>query len=181
MEKKKLTSRLCTKGPLRFFFFLDFSVLVYRTGSQHKKWMWFQWAELIQVRKEQCLFKCSECMTMQVHRMNFPMSWEQYWEKAPLLWCDPGENPSCCRSSKRYWFNHNTASLQGNVKLMLADLLPKTLMLHVRLPRVSKACRSMTEKCTLAAQCWSSPTRHCLPFLLLYPSCPTAHRLMLDM
>lgn len=40
MEKKKVACRLLNKGPLRVFF--DMSVLVYSTGSQHKKWMWFQ-------------------------------------------------------------------------------------------------------------------------------------------
>lgn len=133
--------------------------------------MWFQWAELIQVRKEQCLFKCSECMTMQVHRVNFPTSWEQYWEKAPLLWCDPRENPSSCHSFKKDWFSHCTAGLQGSVKLMLAGLLPKILMFPVRLPGVSRACRRMAEKsfahwqpsgvdallpCTLHLSCFST-------------------------
>lgn len=108
---------------------------------------------------------------MQVHRMNFPTSWEQYWEKAPLLWCDPRENPSCCHSSKRYWFNNCTAGLQGSVKLMLADLLPKILMLHVRLPRVSKACRSMTEKCCAH---WQPSAGPLLPGTV-HLSCFSAH------
>lgn len=92
-------------------------MLVYSISSQQKKWMWFQWAELIQVRKEQCLLKCSKCTTVHIHRTNFPMSWDQCWLMAPLLWCDHRENHFSCHSVKNYWFRHCTVGLQGIVKL----------------------------------------------------------------
>lgn len=79
----------------------------------------------IQVRKEQCLLKCSEHTTMQIHRTNFPMSWDQCWETAPLLWCDLRENHFSRHSVKNYQFRHCTVGLQGSVKLMLAPLPSK--------------------------------------------------------
>lgn len=114
--------------------------------------MWFQWAELIRVRKEQWLLKFSERTTMQIHRTHFPTSWEQCWETALLLWCDPRENLFSCHSIKNYWFRHCALGLQGSVKLMLAFLLSKILMCPVRLPEVSSAHKRTRGKCFLHLQ-----------------------------
>lgn len=52
-------------------------MLVYSVSSQHKKWMWFLRAELIQARKDWCLPRSSEHRTMQAHRTRFPTSLER--------------------------------------------------------------------------------------------------------
>lgn len=63
---------------------------------------------------------------------------------AALVW--PQGELFSCHSIKNYWFRHCTVGLKGSVKLMLASLLSKIPVCPVRLPEVSSACRSTSEK-----------------------------------